>query len=102
MGKTIIGTFPDRRAVELAVEHLVQDYGVARSDIFIEPAGGANSAGEAPAGADAESGHADTEVSADGAAYAGALLVSVDMNEDEEEAVFAAFRDAGAQAVRSR
>jgi len=96
MGKTIIGTFPTRREVEIAVEHLVQDYGLERSDIFIEPVSGENSAGDSVTGADAESGHAGTEPDAEGAAYNGALKVSVDVNEDEDEAVDKAFRDAGA------
>jgi hypothetical protein len=99
MGTTITGTFPTRREVEIAVEHLVQDYGIERSDVFIQPVSDANSAGEAVTGADAESGHATDTTDAEGAAYNGALLVSVDMNEDEGEAVEKAFRDAGATNV---
>lgn len=96
MAKTIKATFPSRREVELAVEHLVQEYGVERTDIFIEPAGSQNSSGDAPAGADVESGHPGEAADASGAAYEGQLVVSVDMNEDEEAAVQAAFREAGA------
>jgi hypothetical protein len=99
MGKTIIGTFPTRREVEIAVEHLVQDYGLERSDIFIEPASGQNSAGDNVTGADAESGHPGVDADAEGAAYNGALNVSVDVNEDEDAAVDKAFRDAGATEV---
>lgn len=102
MGKTIIGTFPSRREVEIAVEHLVQDYGLDRSDIFIEPVSDDNSAGESVAGADAESGRPNTDADAEGAAYNGALTVSVDVNEDEDEAVDKAFRDAGASDVTIR
>jgi len=36
MGRTIIGRFETRRGAELAVEHLAQDLGVERSDIFID------------------------------------------------------------------
>lgn len=50
MSTTIKALFPGRREVELAVEHLVQEYGVERTDIFIEPAGSKNSAGDEPAG----------------------------------------------------
>ena len=101
MGKTIVGTFPTRREVELAVEHLVQDYGIDRSDVFIQPHGGDNSAGVAATGADVESGHPGVEKHGD-PALAGALEVSVDMNEDETDAVMASFRDAGATDVQTR
>ncbi len=57
MTKTIKGTFPTRREVEIAVEHLVQDYGLDRTVISIEPASADNSAGTSVSGADAESGH---------------------------------------------
>lgn len=93
---TITAKFPARREVELAIEHLVQEYGIERTDIFVEPAGKQNSSGQAPAGADAESGHPGTLVDAEGSAYEGQLVVSVDMNEDEFDAVEAALRDAGA------
>ena len=96
MGSTIKATFPSRREVEIAVEHLVQDYGIERTDVFIEPASGANSAGTSPVGADVESGHPGESADAEGAAYTGALIVSVDMNEDERDDVERAFRDAGA------
>ena len=95
MSKTIIGTFSTRREVELAVEHLVQEYGLERTDIFIEPNSDKNSAGVEPSGGDTASGHPDSQPSGD-AALNGTLLVSVDINEDETEAVEKAFRDVGA------
>lgn len=100
MGKTITGTFPTRREVEIAVEHLVQDYGLNRSDIFIQPENEENSAGNRETGADVESGHPNTETDSEGAAYNGALLVSVDVNEDEDADVEKSFRDAGALDVK--
>lgn len=99
---TIKGLFANRRDVEIAVEHLVQEYGIERTDIFIEPAGARNSAGESEAGADLESGHKGEEPDARGAAYEGELVVSVDMNDDESDAVRQAFRDAGAVNVETR
>jgi hypothetical protein len=51
---TIIGEFDSRRDAELAVEHVVQDCGVPRSDVFVQPVGGANTAGTRPAGLDAK------------------------------------------------
>jgi len=99
MGVTIKGTFPSRREVEIAVEHLVQDHGIERTDVFIEPAGEENSAGVEPAGADVESGHAGIDPDTEGAAYTGALIVAVDMNEHGAAVVEKAFRDAGAVEV---
>lgn len=95
MGRTITGVFPTRREVELAVEHLVQEYGVERTDIFIEPSSTENSAGVEPSGGDAKSGHQRSQPDAD-AALNGTLIVSVDINDDDTEAVEKAFRDAGA------
>ncbi len=57
MERTIIGSFSTRRQAELAVEHLVQEHGIARTDVFIQAQGRANSAGTELAGADIESGH---------------------------------------------
>ncbi|MBR0741005.1 hypothetical protein JQ581_29135 [Bradyrhizobium liaoningense] len=47
MESTIIGAFDTRRGAELAVEHAVQECGVARSDVFVQPAGGTNACGGA-------------------------------------------------------
>lgn len=99
MSTTIKALFPGRREVELAVEHLVQEYGIERTDIFIEPAGSKNSAGDEPAGADVASGQNRETPEGSGAAYEGQLVVSVNMNEDEGDAVIQAFRDAGAVEV---
>jgi hypothetical protein len=51
---TIIREFDTRRDAELAVEHFVQECGVPRSDVFVQPVGGANTAGTRPAGSDAK------------------------------------------------
>lgn len=100
MGATIIGTFSTRQAVELAVEHLVQEYGLERTDIFVEPASSDNTAGERRSGGDADS--AVDHKADQKAALNGMLLVSVDINEDERDAVEKAFRDAGAMDVTFR
>jgi hypothetical protein len=94
MGITIEGTFETRQAVELAVEHLVQEYGIERTDIFIEPVSAVNTAGLERSGGDADS--ADDPKQGSDAALNGTLLVSVDVNEDEQDAVAKAFADAGA------
>ncbi|MGF7159552.1 hypothetical protein FHS85_001171 [Rhodoligotrophos appendicifer] len=46
MGKTIVGTFETREQAELAVEHLVQELGLDRSDVFVAAAEAENTAGE--------------------------------------------------------
>jgi hypothetical protein len=95
---TIIGEFDSRRDAELAVEHVVQDCGVPRSDVFVQPVGGANTAGTRPAGADAKTAstpdaHQKLE---------GPLEVSVDFHGDDPERIAAALKGAGAKAVRTK
>jgi hypothetical protein len=95
---TITGTFATRREAEIAVEHLVQEYGIDRSDVFVEPQSAENSAGTKPSGGDV----AEAEPQADNAeepALNGALLVSVDLSLDRLDDAEAAFRDAGATNV---
>jgi hypothetical protein len=95
---TIVGEFDTRREAELAVEHVVQEYGVPRSDVFIQPAGGANSAGTRAAGADAKGapeprGQQKLE---------GALEVSVDFHGEDPQRIADALHSTGAKAVRTR
>ena len=98
MDSTIIGTFDTRRNAELAVEHVVQECDVARGNVFIQPIGGANSAGTRAAGADAKAapepeGHQKLE---------GALEVSVDLHGGDPERIANALKIAGATAVRKK
>jgi hypothetical protein len=51
---TIIGEFATRREAELAVEFVVQECGVSRGDVFVQPVGAANSSGTRSAEADAK------------------------------------------------
>jgi hypothetical protein len=95
---TIIGEFDTRRSAELAVEHVVQECGVPRSDVFVQPVGGANTAGTRAAGADAKAapkpeGHQRLE---------GPLEVSVDFHGDDSEKISRALKSAGATVVRTR
>jgi hypothetical protein len=98
MAETIIGRFSNRRDADLAIENLVQDHGIERTDVFAQPASSANSAGEVTAGADVESGHPG--VSKDGqAALEGPIDISVDVNDASAETVRAALTDAGGTLV---
>ena len=99
MRQTIIGCFNTRREAELAVEHLVQEHGIERADVFIE-APDANSAGVVAAGADRESGHPGVKKSGR-PALTGAIEVSVQCGQDDAGTVESALREAGATQVRS-
>ncbi len=57
MERTIVASFATRREADLAIEHLVQQHGIDRTDVFVGAPGEANSAGTKAAGADVESGH---------------------------------------------
>lgn len=98
--KTLTATFDTREAADLAIEHLVQQYGIDRSDIFVEAKGSDNTAGTKPSGGDSESG--DHDGARTDAALDGQLQVSVDLALEDIEKAQAAFRDAGAQHVSSR
>ncbi len=96
MGDTIIGRFASRREADLAIEHLVQEHGIDRTDVFVQPASADNSAGVQPDGADIESGHPG--IAKDGApALEGAIEVSVDVNGGDGETVRSALVAAGAE-----
>lgn len=93
--KTIRGVFETREAADLAVEHLVQEHGIARADIFVQPEGTDNSAGERPSGGDAS--HKD-ETRTDGANLA-LLEVSADIKDTEVAKARRAFEDVGGRNV---
>lgn len=100
MGTTTAGFFKTRRDAEWAVERLVQEHKIARTDIFIEPEGDANTAGTVASGADAESGHPGVEK--EGAPkLAGRIKVSVDLNSGGADVVRAAFAEFGGQDISS-
>jgi hypothetical protein len=93
MSTTLNGKFKTRRDAEMAVERMVQEHGLERTDIFISAAGADNTAGEEKAGSDDE---ADVPASEDegGPALNGDIEVSVDLDDDTlAEQVRAAFRE---------
>ncbi|KAK0332119.1 hypothetical protein LTR94_026168, partial [Friedmanniomyces endolithicus] len=67
MADTLKAQFDTRRDAELAVERLVQEYGVERTDIFVAPKGDENSAGVRASGADEKAGAPSVEARDDGA-----------------------------------
>jgi hypothetical protein len=95
---TIIGEFDTRRGAELAVEHVVQECGVPRGDVFVQPAGNANTAGTQPAGSDAKAAPAPEGRQK----LEGPIEVSVDFHGDAPEKIADALRGAGAKTVRTK
>jgi hypothetical protein len=98
MESTLIAEFDSRRAAELAVEHVVQECGVPRSDVFVQPTGSDNTAGKRPAGADAKSSPEPEE----SGKLEGTIEVSVDFHGGDAKQVTDALKSAGAQSMRTR
>ena len=90
MTNDISATFDTRRAAELAVEHLVQEHKVARTDITVDAEGTANSSGTEPSGADAA---ATASGSDHQPKLNGAIRVSVRNNEGARQAIEAVLRE---------
>lgn len=101
MSTTVIGTFSTRRQAELAVERLVQEHGLERTDIFIAADGDDNTAGQERAGADDEP-DVPTVEDDGGPALNGRIEVSVDIEDDRlVERVRDAFSEFDAGDIRS-
>lgn len=83
--QTIEASFDSRRAAELTVERLVQEFGLDRRAITIMPVGARNSAGTEPSGGD-QATKAPTPPDRNDAALNGALRVSVQVAEPVEAA----------------
>ena len=95
---TITAIFETRREAELAVEHLVQEHELDRSDIAIASASDENSAGAEASGSDLETDFEDgTE---DDAALNGTIKVTVTLDDDDlAEDVEDVFHEFGASDV---
>jgi hypothetical protein len=88
-----------RRDAETAVEHLVQEHGIERTDVFIRAPGKANTAGVRPAGADVESGHPGVEKHGK-PELSGPIEVSVDCEAKLSTIVRSALEKDGATLLR--
>lgn len=97
MSTTLTAKFETRREAEMTVERLVQQFEIPRTDVFIAADGPDNTAGTEEAGSDTEAGTPTPEARDDGA-HAGAVVVSVDINDatlaDEVKDAFAEFNAA--------
>jgi hypothetical protein len=95
---TIRATFETRAAADLAVEHLVQQHGISRPDIFVQSATAENTVGSEPSGGDvAHDGGARRD-----APLGGEIEVSADIASSQIPAVQRSFGDAGAIRVSGR
>jgi hypothetical protein len=91
---TVRADFTTRDAAERAIEHLVQEHGIARGDVFVRARDTANSAGSEKSGPDASSGPADG--SAFEPSLKGSIEVSADVTSSTADTVEEVFRSAGA------
>ena len=99
MDRTIVANFDTRRDAETAVEHLVQEHGIERADIFVRAPGAANTAGTRAAGADVESGHPGVEKHGT-PELSGPIEVSVECDAGRSTVVRTALEKAGARELR--
>lgn len=95
---TIKAIFNTREAADLAIEHMVQQYGVARSDIFVQSVTDQSSAGIEPSGSDRS--HEDG--TRDDGALEGEIEVSADIAAHQLADVQRSVGDAGAIRVTGR
>ena len=97
--KTIRATFSTRQAAELAIEHLTQEYGIDRADVFVQPTGPANTSGTSSSGCDAASARGD-DARGDGLLQ-GEIEVSADVSAAKVDDACEALKQAGAAEVSS-
>lgn len=95
---TIRATFETRAAAEIAVEHLVQQHGIGRPDIFIQSITAENTEGTSPSGGDAS--HEDGARS--DAPLGGEIEVSADIAACRIAAVRRSLGEAGSTWVSDR
>lgn len=89
---TIRATFDTRAAADLAVEHLVQQHGISRPDIFIQSATHQNTTGTTPSGGDVS----HEEGARNDAPLGGEIEVSADIAASQIAAVQRSLGEAGA------
>jgi hypothetical protein len=96
----VAAIFETRAQAELAVEHLVQEFNVDRSVIFVEPVEENNSSGVQVSGGDAPSGETGSRARSD-APQNGAIRLTVGTDELDLADVRGALTEAGATSVEA-
>jgi hypothetical protein len=94
---TIRATFETRAAADLAVEHLVQQHGVSRPDIFVSSVGDENTSGTTASGGD----RSHDGSARDDAQLHGEIELTADIAADQLSAVQRSLGDVGATRVSS-
>jgi hypothetical protein len=94
---TIRANFETREAADVAVEHLVQQLGISRSDVSVQPVGEENTAGSKVSGGDDSHDHTARH----DAPLQGDIEVSVDIALNELRDVNRIFGDLSAKSVSS-
>lgn len=94
---SVSARFETREAADYAIEHLVQQHGLNRADVFVEPDSAENTAGNRISGSDRGKDDAPEE-----APLHGALKVSADVPQSEVETVEKTFREMGGQDIARR
>ncbi|MDM9646445.1 hypothetical protein [Rhizobium sp. S163] len=89
---TIRATFETRETADIAVEHLVQQLGISRPDVFVQSTVEENTSGSRVSGGDASRGGADRS----DAQLAGDVEVSADISSMQIAKVNRIFGDLGA------
>jgi hypothetical protein len=98
MDTEVKALFKDRRAAELALEHLVQDIGLARTDVFIAAKGDGNTSGTHRSGADAQSSLDETRGTTD-PKLSGEIEMSAACGDGDAGRVSQALKDAGGRVL---
>jgi hypothetical protein len=98
MDVEVKATFNDRRAAELAIEHLVQDIGLDRTDVFITARGPENTAGTDRAGADAKGSLSEAKTDSH-PKLEGEIEMSVGCERGHVERVSNALKSSGARLI---
>jgi len=96
METTFVAEFSTRREAELAIEHLVQEYGVPRGDVSVQPTGTANTSGQYSAGTDAKAAPEPTG----GGKLEGSIEVCVNFYGADSKPIIDAMKSAGVKSVR--
>lgn len=96
----LAAVYSTREQADLAVEHLVQEHGMDRSVIFVEPVEESNSSGEQASGGDAASGDEGSQTR-DDAPLNGAIRLTVAASQHELSLLRGALEKAGATSVQA-
>lgn len=95
--RSVSASFDTREAADRAIEHLVQQHGIDRADVFAEAEGAENTVGTKPSGGDADKDGAMTD-----APLAGTIKVSVDVPERHAQTVQENLGDMGGRNIAMR